>query len=87
MLVNFFYLSFVLLINNKQQVLPSTEELTISTGRGLTSVLMLSKCGKGSVGGGESGKKAKTTPDVGGKSVSEKSQDTHLQEPLREIKK
>jgi hypothetical protein len=28
------------------------------------------------VGGREAGKKAKTTPDAGGKSVSEKSQDT-----------
>ena len=37
---------------------------------------MLSKRGKGSVGGGEAGKKAKTTPYAGGKSVSEKSQDT-----------
>ncbi len=52
-------------------------QLTISSGRGLASVLMLSKCGKGSVGGGESGQKTKTTPDTGGKSVSEKSQDTH----------
>ncbi len=32
--------------------------------------------GKGSVGEGEAGKKAKTTPDAGGKSVSEKSQAT-----------
>ncbi len=38
--------------------------------------VMLSKCGKGSVGGGEAGKRAKTTPDAGGKSVSEKSHDT-----------
>ena len=37
---------------------------------------ILSKRGKGSVGGRETGKKAKTTPDAGGKSVSEKSQDT-----------
>ena len=37
---------------------------------------ILSKCGKGSVGGCETGKKDKTTPDTGGKSVSEKSQDT-----------
>ena len=37
---------------------------------------MSSKRGKGSVGGGESGKKAKTTPDAGEKSVSEKSQTT-----------
>ncbi len=29
------------------------------------------------MGGRETGKKAKTTPDAGGKSVSEKSQDTH----------
>ena len=35
---------------------------------------MSSKRGKGSVGGGETGKKAKTTPDAGEKSVSEKSQ-------------
>ena len=32
--------------------------------------------GKGSVGGGEAGGKAKMTPDAGGKSVSEKSQAT-----------
>ena len=32
---------------------------------------MLNKRGKGSVGGGEAGKKAKTTPDAGGKSVIE----------------
>ena len=38
--------------------------------------MMLSKSGKGSVGGGEAGEKAKTTPDAGGKSVSEKSQTT-----------
>ena len=37
---------------------------------------MSSKRGKGSVGGGEAGKKAKTTPDAGEKSVSEKSQAT-----------
>jgi hypothetical protein len=37
---------------------------------------MLSKCGKGCVGEGEAGKKDKTTPNVGGKSVSEKSQST-----------
>ena len=37
---------------------------------------MSSKSGKGSVGGGEAGKKAKTTPDAGEKSVSEKSQAT-----------
>ncbi len=44
--------------------------------------------GKGSVGGGEAGKKAKMTLDVGGKSVSEKSQTTSgLQEPHLEIKK
>ena len=48
------------------------EEVTPS----LASVLMLRKCGKGSVGGGEAGKKTKTTPDAGGKSVSEKSQVT-----------
>ncbi len=55
--------------------------LFLKAGRGIHSahvVLcgMLSKCGKGSVGGGEAGKKAKTTPDAGGKSVNEKSQDT-----------
>jgi hypothetical protein len=44
--------------------------------------------GKGSVGGGEAGEKAKMTLDTGGKSVSEKSQTTPgLQEPLLEIKK
>ncbi len=38
--------------------------------------------------GGVAGKKAKMTLDVGGKSVSEKSQVTPgLQEPLLEIKK
>ena len=37
---------------------------------------MSSKRGKESVGGGETGKKAKTTPDAGEKSVSEKSQAT-----------
>ncbi len=37
---------------------------------------MLSKCGKENVGEGETGKKVKTTPDTGGKSVSEKSQVT-----------
>jgi hypothetical protein len=41
-----------------------------------------------SVGGGEAGKKAKMTLDVGGKSVSEKSQvTTGLEEPLLEIKR
>ena len=44
--------------------------------------VMLRKRGKGSVGGGEVGKRVKTTPDAGGKSVSEKSQAAHLQEPL-----
>jgi hypothetical protein len=34
------------------------------------------KGAKGSVGEGETGKRAKTTPDAGGKSVSEKSQAT-----------
>ena len=37
----------------------------------LLSGWMSSKRGKGSVGGGEAGKKAKTTPDAGGKSVIE----------------
>ncbi len=37
---------------------------------------MSSKCVKGSVGGCEAGKKDKTTPDAGEKSVSEKSQAT-----------
>ncbi len=36
--------------------------------------VMLNKCGKGSVGGGETGTRTKTTPDASGKSVSEKSQ-------------
>ena len=36
--------------------------------------VMLNNRGKGSVEGGEAGKRAKTTPDEGGKSVSEKSQ-------------
>jgi hypothetical protein len=36
----------------------------------------LNKCGKGCVGESEEGKKDKTTPDVGGKSLSEKSQST-----------
>jgi hypothetical protein len=40
------------------------------------------------VGGGQAGKKTEMTLDVGGKSVSEKSQVTSdLQEPLVEIKK
>ena len=42
----------------------------------LSSGGMSSKRVKGSVGGGEAGKKAKTTPDAGEKSVSEKSQVT-----------
>jgi hypothetical protein len=37
---------------------------------------MSTKRGKGSVGENETGKKAKTTPDAGGKSMSEKSQAT-----------
>ncbi len=41
-----------------------------------TDQSMSRKCGKGSVGGGEPGKKTKTTPDAGEKSVSEKSQAT-----------
>ncbi len=45
--------------------------------RKTSCVLMLSKCGKERVREGEAGKKAKTTPDAGGKSVSEKSQATH----------
>jgi hypothetical protein len=45
-------------------------------GSKLLSGGMSSKHEKGSVGGGEAGKKTKTTPDVGGKSVSEKSQVT-----------
>ncbi len=58
--------------------------MSITGGRGLVSVLMLSKRGKGSVGEGEAGKKAETTPDAGGKSVSEKSQVTHTSKnPLR----
>ena len=53
----------------------------VQAGRGNHSAqvvlcVMLSKRGKGSVGGGEAGKRAKTTPDAGGESqaVSEKSQ-------------
>ena len=54
----------------------------------LSSGGMSSKRAKGSVGGGEPGRKAKMTLDAGGKSVSEKSQDTPgLQEHLLEIKK
>ena len=54
---------------------------SVQAGRGNHSAqvvlcVMLSKRGKGSVGGGEAGKRAKTTPDAGGKCVSEKSQDT-----------
>ncbi len=52
----------------------------LQAGRGNHSgkwCVMLSKRGKGSVGGGEAGKGAKTTPDAGGKSVSEKSQVAH----------
>ena len=37
---------------------------------------MSTKCGQGSVEVGETGKKAKTTPDADGKSVSAKSQTT-----------
>ena len=48
-------------------------EVSIAT-RGRSCVLMLSKCGKVRVGEGEAGEKAKTTPDAGGKSVSQKSQ-------------
>jgi hypothetical protein len=51
-------------------------EVSIASGRGLASVLMLSKGGKRSVGEGDAGKKAKTTPDADGKSVSAKSQAT-----------
>ena len=50
--------------------------MSIAAGRGLASVLMLSTRGKGRVGEGEAGNQAKTTPDAGGKSVSEKSQVT-----------
>jgi hypothetical protein len=51
-------------------------------------VFFVERAGKGSVGGGEAGEKAKMTLDAGGKSVSEKSQATPgLQEPLLEIKK
>ena len=39
---------------------------------------------KGSVKEGEAGKKAKSTQHVGGKSVSEKSQDTHTSKNLLE---
>ncbi len=39
-------------------------------------VVTPTKRGKGSVGEGETGKKAKATPDEGGKSVSKKSQAT-----------
>jgi hypothetical protein len=42
------------------------------------------KGGRGSVGEGETGKKAKTTPDAGGKSVSEKSQVTRTSKNLFE---
>ena len=45
----------------------------------------LRKRGKGSVGGGEAGEKAKTTPDAGGKSVSEKSQATRTSKKPSEI--
>ena len=48
--------------------------------------MMLIKSGKVSVGGGEAGKKTKTTPDTGGKSVSEKSQTTRTcRETLRRM--
>jgi hypothetical protein len=48
---------------------------------------MSSNCVKGRVGGGEAGKKAKTTPDVGEKSVSEKSQATRTcRNPLEKSK-
>ena len=45
-------------------------------GRLRSFVLMPTKRGKGSVGEGETDKKMNTTPDEGGKSVSEKSQVT-----------
>ena len=46
-------------------------------GRGIFSDVEQAFClGKGSVGGGEAGGKAKMTPDAGGKSVCEKSQTT-----------
>ncbi len=51
MLFNLFFLS-------------KTHEVSIVEDRGLVSVLMLSKCGNGSVGEGEAGKKAKITPDA-----------------------
>ena len=59
-------------------------EVSIVSGRGLTSVLMLNKRGKGSVVEVEAGENAKTTPGAGGKSVSEKSQTTYTtKNPLR----
>jgi hypothetical protein len=60
MLVNLFFLSSRLRESSAQ---------VVSSG-------MLNKCGKDSVGGDEVGKKAKTTPDAGRKSVSQKSQAT-----------
>ena len=45
------------------------------------------KGGRGSVGEGETGKKAKTTPDAGGKSVSEKSQATRTSKNVFEKSK
>ena len=48
--------------------------------------VMLNKRGKGSVGRGEAGKRAKTTPDAGGNvreiCESEVGGRAHLQEPL-----
>ncbi len=46
--------------------------------------LIPTKRGKGSVGEGETGKKTKETPDVGGKSVSEKFQFTRTSKNLFE---
>ena len=46
-------------------------------------VLIRTNRGKGSVGEGETGKKAKSTPNAGGKTVNEKSQVTYTRRILR----
>ena len=48
-------------------------------------MFMPTKRGKGSVGEGETGKNAETTPDAGGKSVNEKSQTMRTSENPFEI--
>ena len=65
--------SVVLLFFSSQE---HEENQSRSSERLTSCVLMVTKRGKGSVGDGETGKKAKTTQHAGGTSVSEKSQTT-----------